>query len=54
MRQVNPYNFDEDITLPCAYCRPNDYEQARRDFINTSGEINPLDILNNLVSEKVN
>lgn len=54
MMQVNPYNFNEDIALPCGYCRPADYEQARKDFINTSGEINPLDVLNNLVSEEVN
>jgi hypothetical protein len=50
MQQVNPWNFDEDITMPCGFCRPNDYEQAKRDFINTSGEIKPLDILNNIVN----
>lgn len=50
MYQVNPYNFNEDILLPCGFCRPLDYEQARKDFINTSGEINPLDILNNVVN----
>jgi hypothetical protein len=54
MKVVNPFNFHEDITLPCAYCRPSEYYEARSEFINTSGEINPLDILNNLVSEKVN
>lgn len=50
MAQVNPHNFKEDVVFPCAYCRPNDYEEARRNFINTSGEINPLDILNDLVN----
>jgi len=49
MKVVNPFNFNEDILLPCGFCRPGDYEQARKDFINTSGEINPLDILNNVV-----
>ena len=49
MKVVNPYNFDEDIILPCAYCRPNEYQEARSNFINTSGEIKPLDILNNVI-----
>lgn len=49
MQVVNPFNFDEDIILPCAYCRPNEYQEARSNFINTSGEIKPLDILNNVI-----
>ena len=50
MMQVNPHNFNEDVCFPCGYCRPSDYEQARREFINTSGEIKPLDILNNVIN----
>jgi hypothetical protein len=50
MKVVNPFNFNEDILLPCGFCRPREYEQARKDFINTSGEINPMDILNNVVN----
>lgn len=53
MAVANPFNIKEDITLPCAYCRPTEYAQARKEFINASGEINPLDILT-MISEREN
>lgn len=52
MEIQNPYNRNENITLPCAYCRPSEYETARREFINTSGEINPMDILSEIAQAK--
>lgn len=46
----NPFNFNEEIVLPCRICRPTAYDEAHAKFIRDHGEIKPLEILNNFVS----
>lgn len=47
---VNPFNFNEEIELPCRDCRPEAFYEQRAKFIAEHGEIKPLEILNNFVS----
>lgn len=35
---VNPFNFNEEIELPCRVCRLDAYEQQRQEFVQKNGE----------------
>jgi hypothetical protein len=50
IKVVNPFNFSEEIELPCRECRPKAYDEQRTKFIKENGEIKPLEILNNFVN----
>lgn len=42
---VNPFDWTEDIIMPCYSCRPRAYDAARMRFAEKHGEIKPLEIL---------
>jgi hypothetical protein len=44
----NPFNFNEEIELPCMYCRPQAFADARLRFIQKHGEPKPMEILANI------
>lgn len=50
MLVCNPFNFNEEIELPCGYCRPQAFEEQRQLFIQKHGAIKPLEILDNVVA----
>jgi hypothetical protein len=41
----NPFNFNEEIEMPCMYCRPQAFADARLRFIKKHGEPKPLEIV---------